>query len=233
MRALSIVLRLAAAENGGGCVRTTCRGLLALAALQSLPVTRRLLSALVSCPKKICSRIAKFYEHNIQTHSNQNLRVIPKRIQGRGRRWTASEEEEQAKQRAGCGRCPLLGGKTRSAAGGERGAEEGQGECGDDGEHAYTKSRCGSEGRGGCDAGGGGTSRPPLQLAHRRFHSTARFRLYNHGGRRGGGPRAAAFFSEPKVGVRSKAQRRSAITPPSALGAEGSRNQRRCCRLQP
>ena len=117
MRALSIVLRLAAAENGGGCVRTTCRGLLALAALQSLPVTRRLLSALVSCPKKICSRIAKFYEHNIQTQSNQNLRVIPERIQGRGRRWTASEEEEQAKQRAGCGRCPLLGG-----GGGRQGA---------------------------------------------------------------------------------------------------------------
>ena len=110
MRALSIVLRLAAAENGGGCVHTTCRGLLALAALQSLPVTRRLLSALVSCPKKIGSRIAKFYEHHFQTHSNQNLRVIPERIQGRGRRWTASEEEEQAKQRAGCGRCPLLGG---------------------------------------------------------------------------------------------------------------------------
>ena len=104
MRALSIVLRLVAAENGGRCVRTTCRGLLALAALQSLPVTRRLLSALVSCPKKICSRIAKFYEHNIQTHSNQNLKVIPERIQGRGRRWNASEEEEQAKQRAGCGR---------------------------------------------------------------------------------------------------------------------------------
>ena len=38
----------------------------------------------------------------------------------------------------------------------------------------------------------------------------------------GGGLRAAAVCSEPKVGVRSKAQRRSAITPPSALGAEGS-----------
>ena len=122
MRALSIVLRLAAAENGGGCVRTTCRGLLALAALQSLPVTRRLLFALVSCPKKICSRIAKFYEHNIQTHSNQNLRVIPERIQGRGRRWTASEEEEQAKQRAGCGRCPLLGGERPGAL--QEGREE-------------------------------------------------------------------------------------------------------------